>query len=66
MKKQIVWVVVCQVSTLISKNYWEVTRFEKRIEPQTNQRGYNAEMAEAWFQRNNPGVKVIKVTVEKT
>lgn len=65
MKKHIIWVVVYDRNLYNGENKWESTRFEKKVEPQVNQRGYNAEMAKAWYQRNNPDVKVIRVTVEK-
>jgi hypothetical protein len=65
MKKTIIWVVEYEVLRHRKNGRLDVDYYKINIEPQVNQRGYNAAMVRAWYQRNNPDVKVIKVTVEK-
>ena len=65
MKKQITWVIEYEIYRFRRNGTLKVDYYKIGWQPQENQRGYNAAMVKAWFQRNNPDTKVISVVVEK-
>ena len=65
MKKQIIWIIEYEVYRSRRNGTLKADYYKIGWEPQENQRGYNAAMVKAWFQRNNPDTKVISVQVIK-